>query len=96
MRVNSAAVQKRILILTAIRMEAEAIARKFRVRAPRGSGPVDIPSQLPAQLYVIGMGGIRMPDLSGQPYAGLIMAGLAGGLDPSLVVGDVVVDAAST
>jgi len=77
-------------------MEAEAIARKFRLRAPRGSAPVDLPSRLPAQLYVVGMGGIRLPDLSGQPYAGVIMAGLAGGLDPGLVVGDVVVDSAST
>jgi hypothetical protein len=88
--------QKRILILVAIKMEAEAIARAFRVRAPRGAGAVELPSRMPAELRIVGMGAIRMPDLSGQPYAGLIMAGLAGGLDPKWVVGDVVVDARMT
>lgn len=88
--------QKRILILTAIRMEADAIARQFRLRAPRGAGPVELPARMPAVLRVVGMGAIRMPDLSGQPYAGIIMAGLAGGLDPKLVVGDVVIDSRTT
>src|SRR5947208_3456997 len=88
--------QKRILILVAIKMEAEAIARSFKVRPPRGAGAVELPSRMPAELRVVGMGAIRMPDLSGQPYAGLIMAGLAGGLDPKWVVGDVVVDARMT
>jgi hypothetical protein len=89
-------VQKRVLILTAIRMEADAIARQYRLRAPRSTGPVDLPAQMPAQLYVIGMGAIRLPDLSGQPYAAIIMAGLAGALDPALVVGDVVIDSRTT
>src|SRR5258706_10124404 len=77
-------------------MEADAIARQFRQRAPRGAGPVELPARMPAELRVVGMGAIRMPDLSGQPYAGLIMAGLAGGLDPKLVVGDVVIDSRTT
>jgi len=88
--------QKRILILTAIRMEADAIARQFRRSGPRGNIPVEIPSRMPAMLSVIGMGALRLPDLSGLPYAAIIMAGLAGGLDPNLVVGDVIVDQQST
>ena len=88
--------QKRILILTAIRMEADAIARQFKRSGPRGNIPVDLPSRMPAVLAVIGMGALRMPDLSGLPYAAIIMAGLAGGLDPHLVVGDIVVDQQST
>jgi nucleoside phosphorylase len=42
------------------------------------------------------MGAVRIPDLSGQAVAGIIMAGLAGALDPTLKVGDVVVDQSST
>jgi len=77
-------------------MEADAIARKFRGRAPRGAGRVELSSRVPAEVRVVGMGGIRLPDMSGQAYAGIVMAGLAGGLDPRLAVGEVVVDAKST
>jgi hypothetical protein len=77
-------------------MEADAIARKFRARAPRGAGKVELASRVPAEVRVVGMGGLRLPELSGQAYAGIVMAGLAGGLDPKLAVGDVVIDAKST
>jgi hypothetical protein len=88
---------QRYFILTAIRAEAHAIAREFGVRGPRHSVPVDLNwGRVPASLYVVGMGAPRIPDLSGQAVAGIIMAGLAGALDPQLKVGDVVVDQSST
>jgi hypothetical protein len=65
----------RIIVLTAIRMEARAISR-----AVGGA----------AEVHAIGVGAVRVPEIAG---AGLVvMAGLAGGVDPSLRVGDVVVD----
>jgi hypothetical protein len=89
--------QKRVLNLTALKMEAAAIARQFKLRAPRGSERVELlVRRFPSDLYVIGIGAIRMPDLSGRPIAGIMMAGLAGGLDPSLAKGDIVVDQEST
>jgi hypothetical protein len=87
---------QRYFVLTAIRAEANAIARPFGMRGPRHSAPVDLNwGRVPASLYTVGMGAIRIPNLSGQAVAGIIMAGLAGALDPRLKVGDVVVDQSS-
>jgi hypothetical protein len=98
----------RIVILTALRMEANAIARHFGARGPRGSDPVELPQPLLAgplagrvqgpfsipaiHLYVIGVGAVRVPPLDGRALSGIIMAGLAGALDPALSVGDVLID----
>ena len=88
---------QRYFVLTAIRAEANAIAREFGLRGPRHSVPVDLNwGRVPASLFVVGMGAVRIPDLSGQAVAGIIMAGLAGALDPQLKVGDVVVDQSSS
>jgi len=88
---------QRYYVFTAIRAEANAIARTFGLRGPRHSDPVDINwGRVPTRLFTIGMGAVRIPDLSGQAVAGIIMAGLAGALDPELKVGDVVVDQSST
>jgi hypothetical protein len=87
----------RYFILTAIRAESRAIAKAFGVRGPRGRQPVDLPGgRAGIELYTVGMGAVRMPDLSGRAVAGIIMAGLAGALDPRLNVGDVVVDQSCT
>ncbi|HEY7120161.1 MAG TPA: hypothetical protein VH475_26470 [Tepidisphaeraceae bacterium] len=87
----------RYFVLTALRREARAIARAFGARTPRGNTPVELPGcRVRTELYVVGMGAIRIPDLSGQAVAGIIMAGLAGALDPSLKVGDVLMDQSST
>jgi hypothetical protein len=84
-------------VFTAIRAEADAVARTFGLRGPRHSDPVDINwGRVPTSLFTIGMGAVRIPDLSGQFVAGIIMAGLAGALDPSLKIGDVVIDQSST
>ena len=48
------------------------------------------------EIYTIGIRGGRMPaDLSRQRVRGIVMAGLGGGLHPSLKVGDVVIDSLS-
>ena len=66
-------------------MEFEALAIR---RATRGRNDVEI--------HVIGIRGRRIPtDLDAQRIKGIVMAGLGGGLHPSLGVGDVVVDALS-
>lgn len=88
---------QRYYVFTAIRAEADAIARTFGLKGPRHSDPVEINwGRVPTSLFTIGMGAVRLPDLSGKGVAGIIMAGLAGALDPELKVGDVVVDQSST
>lgn len=45
------------------------------------------------EIWVIGIRGVHFPkDLSRQGLRGVLLAGLGGGLDPALKVGDVVVD----
>lgn len=76
--------QRNWLILTALAMEAQAIRRAL----PIGSG---------IEVRVIGPRamGLRNDYLknSQQGVKGVILAGLAGGLDPTLRVGDVVIEA---
>ncbi|MDP9175292.1 MAG: hypothetical protein M3O30_15720 [Planctomycetota bacterium] len=71
----------KLLILTALTLEAKALEPLLK-------------SAGQTQLAVIGMRGVRMSDqliLNHNPN-GIILAGLAGGLDPMLKVGDVLVD----
>jgi adenosylhomocysteine nucleosidase len=63
-----------MVILTALRMEADALADV------KGASAV----------HVIGMGARRIPRI--EPGSCVIMAGLGGGLDPSLRVADLVID----
>ncbi len=66
-----------LLILTALRYEASAIAKRL--------GHAD--------LRVIGPRAVGLGDVDhAAECRGVIMAGLAGALDPTLVIGDVVVD----
>jgi adenosylhomocysteine nucleosidase len=69
-----------ITILTAVAMEQRAIVRALR-RSSNAMPPVRL----------IGIGGVRF-DKSTAPSGVWIMAGLAGALDPSLRVGDVLLD----
>ena len=47
-------------------------------------------------MYMIGMGASHLPTLEQGELKCILMAGLAGGLDPSLQIGDVVIDEQST
>src|SRR5580698_10605177 len=76
-RMNQAGHPSKWLILTALAMEAKAVSKVVR----RKDG---------ADLQIVGPkgGGLRSQMLIG--CRGVILAGLAGGLDPSLKIGDVV------
>jgi adenosylhomocysteine nucleosidase len=69
------------MILTAVQMETRAVRRAL--------------AGLPVDVITIGIRGCRVPVDVGQPAPAetvVILAGLGGSLDPSLKVGDVVVD----
>ena len=73
---------QKLLIMTAMQMEADAIAA---IR--------NVPT---FELAVIGPGAKRMPEnLDLNNSRGVILAGIAGGLDPMLQCGDVVIDESS-
>ncbi len=75
------------LILTALTIEAKAIAQSFGV-APAPPGQLtELPS---AKLAVIGIRGSRLKGVPTQGVDTVILAGFAGALDPALKIGDVV------
>lgn len=85
------------MILTAIGMEANCIASKFAQKTPNSEKNVLFEHNgYDIELRVTGVGAIRLPEIAGDPPAAIIMAGLAGALDPQLKIGDVIVDEAST
>jgi hypothetical protein len=70
---------KNILIFTAVPMETRAVQK-----AVRGSA---------CRVHAVGIGGRRLPAAAWVSEAELILlCGVAGGLDPSLVIGDIVID----
>lgn len=83
-----------IVILTAVAMEARAIARSMRLEEPRPGKPTcGSISGLSIEVHVIGIGAADLDRLAlEQKPAWLIMAGLAGALDPALAIGDIVAD----
>jgi adenosylhomocysteine nucleosidase len=86
----------RILILTALRIEAAAIARQFAVRLAKNHPTHFTHHNLSIELQIIGVGAIRPPTRPATPPAAIIMAGLAGGLDPTLSIADIIIDESST
>ena len=72
--------QTTTVIFTALRIESRAVER-----ALKGAGR-------PVQIHTIGIGAKRIPLVLPKDLGAIIMAGLAGALDPDLKIGDVVVD----
>ena len=89
-----AVLRRRLVILTAVSLEARALASAWGMRAPRPGKPVRSLSVVPTiEIHLVGIGAVRMPaDLRDPPVGGIILAGLGGALDPTLRVGDIVLD----
>jgi hypothetical protein len=87
-------VRRRLLILTAATIEARAVARAWGLKAPGPGRPVcSTDSALCVEIHLCGVGLPLPPDhISDLPICGIIMAGVAGALDPTLKVGDIVAD----
>lgn len=73
-------------------MEGRAIAQAFGVRLSPGVGPTLLPAAGLGRLWVIGPRAGRLSDEMIKGYDRIILAGLAGALDPALNIGDVIID----
>lgn len=82
------------MILTAIAPEARAIASALKLPCPRPDRPSRNLDAAPIiELHLVGIGAKNLPTGSGDPpVCAVIMAGVAGALDPNLQVGDLVLD----
>jgi adenosylhomocysteine nucleosidase len=79
-----------LLILTAVTLEAKAIADALGMDCPKPRKPSKVERDgISITLALTGVSARHLPD---EPAARVVMAGLAGALDPSLAVGDLVVD----
>jgi hypothetical protein len=87
-------VRRRLVILTAITLEARAVAGAWGLPVPKPGKPVRTDSVVPSiEIHLVGIRAHRLPaNLTDPPISGILMAGLAGALDPSLIAGDVIID----
>jgi hypothetical protein len=83
--------RRKWLILTALEMEAQAISSELGGRAAFSDAPV--PLAVPdVSLHLIGIKAVRIrPELFRQ-FDVILLAGLGGALDPTLSIGDIVID----
>lgn len=89
---------RNILILTAITLEAKALAKMLQLRRiseVRWRGEL---GRSRITLNIVGMNARHWPALvtTGAAYQAVILAGVAGGLDPNLHIGSVLIDEEST
>lgn len=79
-----------LLILTAVSLEANAIAAALEMPRPSpGHSTTKCFGELSVSLH---LAGIRARSLPPEPGSWVVMTGLAGALDPSVAVGDIVID----
>src|SRR4051812_21598185 len=91
-RMRQVLMSKRLVIFTAVEMEARAVARGLGLTIGRDgvtSGSID---GLPVEIRTIGIRGVRIPGELPPATGCVILAGFGGALDPALKVGDVVLD----
>lgn len=85
---------RRIMILTAVRAETLAVAKALGLSNYTHDVWSDSDGEI--HLYTIGIRAKRLPALQAEQLpCCIILAGFAGALDPSLAVGDVVLDSCS-
>jgi hypothetical protein len=83
--------RRKWLILTALEMEAQAISSELGGPATFSDTPVPL-AVTDVSLHLIGIKAVRIkPELFCQ-FDSILLAGLGGALDPTLSVGDIVID----
>src|SRR5688500_9507999 len=80
------------MVFIAIRMEARAIADALGVRLPKRGPGTGVIAGWDIELHAVGVRATRLPPTLPERTTCVIMAGLGGGLDPALRMGDVVLD----
>ena len=86
-------VRSRVVILTAVALEARAIARVWGLKTPKPGQQIRTSDRDPIiEIHLIGIRARPPTNLTDPPVAAIILAGLAGGLDPSLKIGDLIID----
>jgi nucleoside phosphorylase len=82
-----------VAILTAVQLEAKGVAAALRMGRPKPNQPMKgIVEGLEISLHLIAIGAVGLAEINfDSKPEWVIMAGLAGALDPSLKVGDVVI-----
>lgn len=87
--------QRSILILTAIKLEAEALVKTLHLRRETPTRWRGEYAQAKIVLHIVGIKALAWQRLvnPGAAYDGVILAGLAGALTPALQIGDVLIDA---
>jgi adenosylhomocysteine nucleosidase len=84
---------KTLIILAALDLESRAIAKSLGIDRRTGQRPADSAGRNPLALYTVGIRAKHLPrGWSRRTACGVVMAGLAGALDPTLKVGEVVID----
>src|SRR5689334_6191796 len=84
----------RAIILTAVEFEAKHVARKLGLaRFSRHEWRGGSVGKFEIYLFLVGMRAVSLPTIAPRTADVVLMAGLAGALDPNLKVGDVLVEA---
>src|SRR5947209_8192932 len=84
----------RMLVLTAVAMEARAVADALEMACPKPGKPTrKMLNEMEVEVHWVGIGASRLPELGQNANVQcVIMAGLGGALDAELEVGSIVID----